>query len=215
VSTVRDDKKVTLPVFASDGSEVGEVEVSSALFAADVPKQVIHDAVEAYLANQRQGNADTKERGEVAGSTKKLYKQKGTGRARVGSRRSPTRVHGGTVFGPHPHSFRIRLPKKIRRQALCGALTTRATAGEIKVLDVLQLEAISTKVVAGVLNNLGLDETTLLIIDQPNEILTKSARNIERLEMVRAADLNTYQTLLYRKLLFTREGLNRIQEVLA
>lgn len=215
MSTVSDEKKVTLPVFAADGSQVGDVEVSPALFAAEVPKQVILDTVQAYLANQRQGNADTKERGEVAGSTKKLFRQKGTGRARVGSRRSPTRVHGGTVFGPHPHSFRIRLPKKVRRQALVGALTARATAGEIKVLDALQLDAISTKRVAGVLDALGLGQATLLIVDQADEILTKSARNIERLQMVRATDLNTYQALYNRAILFTREGLTRIQEVLA
>jgi len=215
VSTVSEEKKLMLPVYAMNGDQVGEVEVSGEFFAATVAPKLMHDAVLAYLANQRQGNAATKERGEVAGSTRKLFRQKGTGRARAGSRRSPTRVGGGVAFGPHPRDYRQRLPKKVRRQALCGALTSRATSGEIRVLDSLTLDRISTKTVAEMLKALGLTDDTLLVTGKPDDTLMKSARNIEKLQLARAEDLNTYEVLFHHTLLFTREGLSRIQEVLA
>jgi large subunit ribosomal protein L4 len=216
VSAVSDKKKITLPVFSGAGDQVGELEVSGALFGVEVKPQVLDAAVLAYLANQRQGTADTKERGEVAGSARKLYRQKGTGRARAGSRRSPTRVGGGVIFGPTPRDYRQRLPKKVRRQALNQALSSLAGAGEIKVLDALALEGISTKSVAEMIRALGLEnEKVLLITGKADEILSKSARNIEKLAMVRAEDLNAYVALRFRHLLFTREGLDRLQEVSA
>jgi len=205
-----------LPVFSGAGDQVGELEVSGALFGVEVKPQVLDAAVVAYLANQRQGTADTKERGEVAGSARKLFRQKGTGRARAGSRRSPTRVGGGIIFGPTPRDYRQRLPKKLRRQALNQALSSLAGAGEIKVLDALALEGISTRSVAEMIRALGLEnEKVLLITGKADEILSKSARNIEKLAMVRAEDLNAYVALRFRHLLFTREGLDRLQEVSA
>lgn len=214
------ENKIALPVFSAQGVQVGEIEVSPALFAAAPRPQVLQAAAEAYLANQRQGNAATKTRGEVAGSTRKLYRQKGTGRARAGSRRSPTRVGGGVAFGPLPRDYRQRLPQKVRRLALFGALSDRAAAGEIKVLDALALEKISTKTIAALLEALGLtaalkrdQPVALLVTDTPDEVLRRSARNIPGLALGRAADLNAYAVLQFRHLLFTREGLARLQEV--
>jgi len=207
------EKKVALPLLSPTGEQVGEVEVSGVLFGAEVKPQLLHAAVEAHLAGQRQGNASTKTRSYVAGSTRKLYRQKGTGRARAGSRRSPTRVGGGIAFGPLPRDYRQRLPKKVRRQALLGALSSRAVAGEIKVLDTLKLDQISTKAVAGLLEALGMGAEVLLVTDNPDEILRKSARNLPNLTLARAEDLNAYEVLRYPHLLFTREGLARLQEV--
>jgi large subunit ribosomal protein L4 len=215
VTTATADKKIMLPVFSMAGVQVGEVEASAVLFGAEVSESVLREATLAYLNNQREGNAHSKERGEVAGSTKKLFRQKGTGRARVGSSRSPTRVHGGTVFGPRHHDFRVRLPKKVRRAALCSALSARTGAGEVRVLDAFRLEGVSTKTVAEMLKALGLTQRTLMVCDQADDTLLLSTRNIEKLQLARAQDLNAYEVLLAPSLLFTREGLTRIQEAFA
>ncbi|NIM06395.1 MAG: 50S ribosomal protein L4 [Armatimonadetes bacterium] len=207
-------KKVTLPIFSRAGEKVGDVEVTEALFAAEVKPHLLHTAAEAYLANQRQGTTWTKTRSEVSGSTAKLFRQKGTGRARAGSRRSPTRVGGGAAFGPQPRDYRRRLPKKVRRQALCGALSSRAAAGDIRILESLELEKISTKAVVALLEALGLEEDVLLITDTPSEVLRKSARNLRGLMLARAEELNAYEVMRHHHLLFTKEGLSRLQEVM-
>jgi large subunit ribosomal protein L4 len=222
VNAVKENKKLVLPLFSPQGEQVGEIAAQEAIFGVEVKPHLLHVAVEAYLANQRQGNASTKTRGEVHGSARKLFRQKGTGRARMGTARSPMRVGGGIAMGPRPHDFRQRLSQKARHQALLSALSSRVAAGEIKVLDTLPLEEISTKAMAELLKALGLTAAlesdkavVLLITDEGNEILQKSARNIPGLNLSRAVDLNTYEVLRHRLLLFTKEGLNRVQEALA
>jgi len=208
------EEAVALPVFSPGGEHLGETPARREVFAAKVNPHLLHAAVVAHLAGQRQGTASTKTRGKVAGSTRKLFRQKGTGRARMGSRRSPIRVGGGTIFGPLPREYHQRLPRKVRRQALCGALSSRAAAGEIGVLDSLALEKISTKTVAHLLKALGREDGVLLITDEPDEALCKSARNLPMVKLARATDLNVYEVLRHRYLLFTREGLSRLQEAL-
>jgi large subunit ribosomal protein L4 len=209
------EKKISLEVLSQTGEQMGEVEVSSALFGAEVKPHLLYAAMEAYLANQRQGNASTKTRSEVAGSRIKLFRQKGTGKARAGSRRSPTRVHGGIAFGPSPRDYRQRVPKKVRRQALRGALSSRAAAGEISVLDSLSLEEISTRAVAGLLDALKVESEVLLVVDKADDALMKSARNLPQLTLARAEDLNALEVMRHGRLVFTREGLSRLQEVMA
>jgi len=215
VSKNTQENKVTLPVVSVSGEQVGDIEVSAKLFGAEVKEHLVHEVVLAYLANQRQGTAATKTRGEVAGSTRKLYRQKGTGRARAGSRKSPTRKGGGVIFGPEPRSYRQNLPKQVRRQALCSALTVKTTEGEIHVLDALELNEISTKAVADIVKALEMEDGVMLITDTPDEILGKSTRNLASLKLIRAQDLNTYEVLNSKHILFTKEGLDKIQEVLA
>lgn len=206
-------QKVALPVFSTSGEKVGEVEVNGEIFAAEVKPHLLHAAAEAYLANQRQGTAATKTRGEVAGSTRKLFRQKGTGRARVGSRRSPTRAGGGVAFGPLPRDYSHKLPRKMRRQALYGALSSRTAAGEIRVLDSLSLSEISTKTVAQAMTALKAARGVLLVIGQPDDVLLKSTRNLAEVTLARAEDLNAYGVMRCRELLFTRDGLARLQEM--
>jgi len=222
VNAVKENKKIVLPIFSPQGKQVGEIAAKEEIFGLEVKPHLLQVAVETYLANQRQGNASTKTRGEVHGSAKKLFRQKGTGRARMGTARSPVRVGGGIALGPRPHDFRQRLPKKARQQALFCALSSRAAAGEVKVLDAFTLEEISTKAVAEMLKALGLTAAlesdkavALLITDEGNEILQKSARNVPGLTLTRAADLNPYEVLRHGLLLFTKEGLNRVQEARA
>ncbi len=212
---IEEKQRPALPVFSPAGEKVGEVEVLAEVFAAPVKPKALHAAAVGYLANRRQGNASTKTRGEMAGSTRKLFRQKGTGRARMGSRRSPVRVGGGAVFGPLPRDYRQRLPERMRRQALLGALSSRAAAGEIRVLESLSLPEISTKAVAVLLKSLGAEERVLLVADEPDEILRKSTRNIAGLTLARAADLNAYELLRHRHVLFTKAGLSRLQEALS
>jgi large subunit ribosomal protein L4 len=222
VSAAKESKKIVLPLFSPKGEQVGEIAANDAVFGVEVKAHLLQVAVEAYLVNQRQGNANTKTRGEVQGSARKLFRQKGTGRARMGTARSPMRVGGGIAMGPRTHEFRQHLPKKARQQALLCALSSRAAAGEIKVVDALALNEISTRVIAEMLQALGLGKAlksdkavALLITDENNEILQKSARNLPGLKLTRAADLNTYEVLRHGLLLFTKEGLNRVQEALA
>jgi large subunit ribosomal protein L4 len=210
---------MVFPLLAANGEKVGEIAVNEAVFGVEVKSQLIQAAVESYLANQRQGTASTKTRGEVAGSSKKMFRQKGTGRARMGTIRSPMRVGGGIALGPRPRDYRQSLPKKMRRQALLCALSSKAAAGDIKVLDTPGLSEISTKAMAELLRALDLGAAlesdravTLLIADEPDEILWKSTRNLPGLKLTRAADLNPYEVLRYQCLLFTKDGISRVQE---
>ena len=200
--------------FNENGEGQASVELREDLFESSVHGQALYETVKSYLAHQRQGNAKTKERGELAYSTAKLYRQKGTGRARSGSLRSPIRAGGGTTFGPKPRNFRTRLNRKLRRMALRAALSDRAQLGEIYVVENPNLDAPKTKAAATMLGNMGLlGRTVLFVTDDQDKILVKSVRNIEGVDVIPAYQLNAYRVLRSDCLVITEGALSRVGEV--
>ena len=202
---------VTLPVYDQGGSEVGKVDVDAEAIAPKINKQLLHDAIVMYLANQRQGTKKTKTRGEVAGSTKKLFRQKGTGNARAGSRRTSHRRGGGHAMQLRPRSFYYRLPKKALKSATKMAVASKLTDGEVVVLDKLSMEAPKTKELAGSLKALGLGGvTTLVVLPDYCKNAYMSSRNIPGVEVTRVADLNALSVLRPKKILVTKDALDLI-----
>lgn len=195
------------------GEKMGEVEIKDEVFNCEVKPYLIHDVVKMQLANRRSGTASTKTRKQVSGGGKKPFRQKGTGRARQGTSRSPVQVGGGTVFGPHPRDYRYLLPKKVRRSALRSALTVRYTGSALKVLDKLELSEISTKNFNGILRSLSLTKP-LFIIDRKDETVEKSARNIPYVKVLKVEGLNVYDVIRHEQLIVTLDALRRIEEVL-
>lgn len=203
---------ITLPVYNSSGAEVGKVDVDPAAIAPSINKQLLHDAVVMYLANKRQGTKKTKGRGEVSGSTRKLYRQKGTGNARVGSRRTPQRRGGGHAMQLVPRSFYYRLPKKAIRIATKMAIASKLMDGEVVVIDRLEMASPKTKELAGVLKALGLSgQTTLVATSDYATNVHMSGRNIPGVDVTRVADLNALALLRPRKVLVTKEALELIK----
>lgn len=205
----------TVTLYNTQGEQVGEISLADAVFGAKVNEAAMHQAVCAYLANQRQGTADTKTRTEVRGGGRKPWRQKGTGRARHGSIRSPIWKGGGVVFGPHPRSFRLTLPRKVRRLAMKSALTSKVNSGTIIVLDHLSMNEPKTKEMVRVLGNLQAGRKALIITDAPRENVIKSARNIPGVKTTHAGQLNVYDILNYDKLIITRDAVARVEEVFA
>ena len=202
-------------VYDRTGASVGSVELSDALFAAPVNEAVLHQAVTALLAARRIGTHDTKTRGEVAGGGAKPYRQKGTGRARQGSRRAPHYKGGGAVFGPHPRSYEQKLPRKMRRLALRGALTAKYGDEAIRIIDTFALERIGTKDFAGVLGALEVKGRVLVVAPESDERLRLSARNLPAVEVIRADSLNVVDLLNADVVLIEQPALARIEEVYA
>jgi large subunit ribosomal protein L4 len=202
-------------LYNTQGEEVGEIELADAIFAVKVNEAAMHQAVLTYLANRRLGTADTKVRTEVRGGGRKPWRQKGTGRARHGSIRSPLWKGGGVVFGPHPRSYRMALPKKIRRLALKSALTSKVSNGSLIVLDQLAMEAPRTKDMVRVLGNLNTGRKVLIITEAPQENIIKSARNIPGVKTLNATELNVYDILNTDNLVITRQAVARVEEVFA
>lgn len=204
----------TANLYNKSGETVGTVELSDSLFAQPVHKQALYEAVRCYLANQRQGTHDTQTRGEVAYSGSKLYRQKGTGRARAGSARSPLRVGGGTVFGPHPRDYGYRIPRKVKRKALHSALSDRATAERIFVLEDFEMEAPRTAEMARMMSAMNMEgRHTLFVLPTGAETLYKSLRNIKGVRVMRHSDLNAYTVLWADNLVFTKSALSGAEEV--
>ncbi len=204
---------LTLKVHNREGQEVGTVEVDPAEFGGEVNRQLLHDVVLMHLANQRAGTHSTLRRGEVAGSTKKLFRQKGTGNARVGTRRSNKRKGGGTAKGPKPRDYEYHLPKKAVRAALRMALLSKFQDQEAVIVDELPAPEIKTKNVATVLKALNLKDTTCLIgIPDYDPNLYKSARNIEGVEVLPTAQFNTYTVLKQKRLLLTKAALEQLRK---
>ena len=192
-------------LFRKDGSDAGTIELPDELFAAPVNTAVIHQAVTAQLAGRRLGTSKTKKRGEVAGTGKKPWRQKGTGRARAGSRRSPVFVGGGVAFGPQPRSYAQRLPKQMKRLALRGALTGKFDDGAVKVVVDLAMEEIKTKALLGHLAALGIAAKNVLVVaPERDEPLTLSARNAPGIDVILADSLNVVDVLRADTLLFTQ-----------
>jgi large subunit ribosomal protein L4 len=191
------------------------VELSEELFAAPINAAVLHQVVTAQLAGRRLGTSDTKTRGEVAGGGKKPYRQKGTGRARQGSRRAPHFTGGGVVFGPHPRSYAQRLPRKMKRLALRGALTAKLGGDAIRVLDAFGLDAIRTKDLLGVLDNLKVAGRVLIVSPARDERLDLSARNLARVVVLLADSLNVVDLLNADTIVIEQPALARLEEVYA
>jgi large subunit ribosomal protein L4 len=202
-------------LFDRTGASIGSVELSDVLFAAPVNGDVLHQAVTAQLAGRRLGTHDTKTRGEVAGGGHKPYRQKGTGRARQGSRRAPHYAGGGTVFGPHPRSYEQRLNKKMRRLALRGALTAKLGDEAIKVIDKFGLEQIRTKDFIGVLGALGATGRVLVVAPASDETLRLSARNLPTVDVILADSLNVVDLVRADTIVIEQPALARMEEVYA
>jgi large subunit ribosomal protein L4 len=202
-------------LYARTGEAIGTVELSEELFAAPINAAVLHQVVTAQLAGRRLGTSDTKTRGEVAGGGKKPYRQKGTGRARQGSRRAPHFTGGGVVFGPHPRSYAQRLPRKMKRLALRGALTAKLGGDAIRVLDAFGLDAIRTKDLLGVLDNLKVAGRVLIVSPARDERLDLSARNLARVVVLLADSLNVVDLLNADTIVIEQPALARLEEVYA
>ncbi len=200
-------------VFNQAGEPVGEIELADSVWNAPSNPGLVHQAVVATLANQRHGTSDTKTRTEVRGGGRKPWRQKGTGRARAGSTRSPLWRKGGITFGPHPRSYRQDLPRKMRRAALRAALSARAQAGDLVVLESLQLSGPKTKEFAAVLKALQA-ERALFVTEAARTELTLSACNLAKAAAMVAQDLSVHAVLRYPKLVCTRDAVARIEEVL-
>jgi len=197
------------------GEQVGDLELSETVFGAPVNEGLVHQAVVRYLANQRQGTASTKTRGEVSGGGRKPWRQKGTGRARQGSIRAPQWVGGGTVFGPKPRDYRQAMPKKARRAALRSALSSKVASGELLVLDELTFEEPKTKKMVEVLQNLkAAGASALVVTGELDRNVILSARNIPGVGTTRAGDLNVYDVVAHARLIATKDAIAKIEEVL-
>ena len=202
----------TLPVYDMSGAKVGDYEIDPQLLAPKVSKQLLHDVVVMYLANQRQGSNKTKARGEVSGSTKKMYKQKGTGNARMGSKRSPIRRGGGHAKARQPRSYYYRLPRKAVQAATRMAIASKISAGSVVVMDQIKMDAPKTKLLASAFKAMGLEgQTKTLAISGLDRNIYLSGRNIEGLTISPVADLNALIVLRPRKLVMTREALDWIK----
>jgi large subunit ribosomal protein L4 len=196
------------------GQNIGEVELSDSVFAVEPNQQVLHDVVKAQRAAMRQGTHKTKTRTEVSGGGKKPWKQKGTGRARSGSSRSPIWVGGGVVFGPTPRDYSMKINKKVRRLALKTVLSLKVKDDAFKVLDALSLESIKTKGMVDVLNNLSLAGKTIVILPENNEFVSLSARNIPGVVVSTVSHVSVYELMLYKNVLTTVEAVKLYEEVL-
>ncbi|OPZ75270.1 MAG: 50S ribosomal protein L4 [Firmicutes bacterium ADurb.Bin456] len=204
----------TVALYNTSGEQVGEVELKEDIFGIPVHGPVLHDAVVRQLAARRLGTHDTKTRAEVRGGGRKPWRQKGTGRARHGTSRSPIWRGGGVVFGPHPRDYSYSLPKKVKRLALKSALSAKVQAGNLLVLEELSLEQPKTKEMARILNNLKVDDALVVTADKDTTV-ELSARNIPNIKPLRATGLNVYDILAYNKLIITRDAVTRVEEVFA
>lgn len=198
-----------------NGAKVGSIELADAVFGAEVNEALLYEAVRQITAGQRSGTAATKTRHEVSGSGKKLWKQKGTGRARVGSIRSPLWRHGGTVHGPQPRSYAYKLPRKMVLGALRSALSAKLRDGELKVVQSFNLSDHKTKAVRQVLDKLEAKRSVLLVETGENRNLTLASRNIQGVKLVPTRDVNVYDLLRYSQVLLTEPAAKKLSEALA
>jgi large subunit ribosomal protein L4 len=204
----------TIPILTRGGDKSGEVSLPEGLFGVEPNEHVMHEAVRTYLANQRSGTAASKGRSDVSGGGKKPWRQKGTGRARIGSTRVSHWVGGGLAFGPQPRDLSMKLPKKVRRLALTSALSAKAAADEIKIVEDFTLERVSTKEMASLLSAIGVGkEKVLLVIREGSRELFLSARNIPHLEVTRANELTAYPLLWAETVVLTQSALETVKEV--
>ncbi|MDD3631167.1 MAG: 50S ribosomal protein L4 [Atribacterota bacterium] len=205
---------VEVNVHAIDGKKIGEIELNNDLFDAKINKHVVHQIVKRYLAGKRRGTASTKNRSEVSGGGKKPWKQKGTGRARAGSIRSPLWVGGGVIFGPENRDYSYPIPKKMRMVALKSILSDKAKNNNIIVLDNLELKEGKTKEIINIFNNLNLDgNKVLIVIDKEDDLIKRAVSNLEGAMVITANKINAYELINYKKIIVTKDALKVIEEV--
>ena len=202
-----------VPVYSLTGEVVEHVEISDQVFAVPFNEGVVHQAMVRQQANARQGTASTKTRSEVSGSSRKLFRQKGTGFARAGSLRSPLRRGGGITFGPQPRSYRQAMPKKMRQLALRCALSAKARDEELKVLEELKLKEPKTKQMAQILTALGVDSSALIVTSEPEDSVVKSARNLKGIKTMPANLINVLDILSYKILLMTVTAVRKVEQL--
>ena len=202
-------------VYNMAGAEVGELALNDAVFAVEVSKAVLHAAVRAYLLNQRQGTQSTLTRSEVSGGGKKPWRQKGTGRARQGSTRSPQWTHGGIALGPKPRDYRVDLNKKVRKAALLGALSGKVAADSFKVIDAITAENYKTKVMADMLKAVNAGKKALVVFAEKNEKAVASCRNIPGVTVAYTNTLNVYDVLNCDTVVIEKAATVKITEVYA
>ena len=198
-------------VYDTKGKEIEQIELDESVFGVPPNEAVVHQALVRQRANSRVGTANTKTRGEVSGSTRKLFRQKHTGFARAGSRRSPIRRGGGIAFGPHPRSYHQAMPKKMRRLALKCVLSAKLAEDELKVIDSFGLEQPGTRQMMHVLEALGINSSVLVVTGEPDVNVIKSARNLPKVKTLPAAMLNVVDLLSHRKLLMSVEAVRRAE----
>ena len=201
-------------VFNMSGSEVGSIELNDSIFAVEVNTHVMHQAVVQYLANKRQGTQRALTRAEVRGGGRKPWRQKGTGRARQGSTRSPQWTGGGVVFAPKPRDYSFKLNKKVKRLALKSALTTKVNDGKFVVVDEINLPEMKTKEMVKVLNNLNVNKS-LVVLEDANEKAVVAARNIPTVKTASVSTINVYDILKYDSVVVTKAAVEKIEEVYA
>jgi len=204
---------VNIPVYNMSGEVVRNIDIADAVFAQPVREALVHQALLAQRANAHQGTSDTKTRSEVAGSVKKMYRQKGTGRARSGSAKSGVRRGGGVIFGPHPRDVSVALPKKMRQAAIKSVLSSKVSEQELVVLDELKFDVPKTCDMVKVMKALGIDGKAIVALPELDEVVVKSARNLRKIKTMPARQLNVADMLSYDKLLMTEAALRQIEEL--
>jgi len=201
-----------IDIYNVSGERIGEVTLSSKVFGTKVNEALLYEALKAQASSRRRGTASTKERAQVRGGGRKPWRQKGTGRARAGSIRSPIWKGGGTTFGPRPRDYSYSLPRKAKRKAIKSALSAKFKEKEILILDRMDLQEAKTKKMASILVNLRSGKKPLLVIEEGNEMVRRAARNIEGVKVISPNSLNLYDLLNHNKLILTKEALAKIEE---
>ena len=204
----------TVGLFNQEGKQVGDIQLNNNVFGVEVNTDAMHQVVVALLANKRQGTQSAKTRAEVRGGGIKPWRQKGTGRARQGSIRSPQWIKGGIVFAPKPRDYRVSVPKSMRRVAMKSALTSKVQDNQMVVLESLSFEAPKTKQMVEVLKAFDAKKT-LIVTGESNEVLYKSARNIADIQIMPVNNINVYDLLKFEKLIITKDAVSKIEEVYA
>ena len=206
---------MNVKVFNMAGQEVGTMVLADSVFGAEINAAVLHAAVRAYLLNQRQGTQSTLTRTEVSGGGRKPWRQKGTGRARQGSTRSPQWTHGGIALGPKPRSYRTDMNKKTKRVALFSALSAKVAEGKLIIVDEIVCNEYKTKTMVNMLKALNVDNRALVVLDAVNPFAVKSCANIERVETTLATTINVYEIMKADKMVITAAAVKKLEEVYA
>jgi large subunit ribosomal protein L4 len=204
-------KMIKTDIYNVRGEVVGEASLSSELFDAPINEGVIYQTVRTYLSRQRRGTASTKERSDVSGSRRKPWPQKGTGRARAGTRQSPIWRGGGVVFGPHPRDYSLSIPKYLKKLALASALTAKIKENNIIIIDEIKAEKGKTKEIERVLRSLNIAGKALLVVANSDDFLKRAVRNIKELNISPSSTLNTYEILSHNKIILTKDALLAIE----
>ena len=202
-------------LYNMEGSQIGDIELNESIFGCEINTSVLHEVVKNYLANQRQGTQSTKTRSEVRGGGIKPWRQKGTGRARQGSIRATQWIKGGIALGPKPRDYRYSVNKKIKAIALKSALTSKVQESAFIVVDEIALSEIKTKTVANMLKNLKVESKALIVTNEKNDNLVKSAKNIQGVATTFMGSLNVYDMLKHDVMIITKDAVSKIEEVYA